>query len=53
MVETFTATLQQSPAPGGWTSVVRPGSAGRSGTRGLVEVHLLERVARRGAASAS
>ena len=53
MDETFTATLQQSPAPGGWTCVVWPGSAGRFGTRGLVGVHLLEQVARRGAASAS
>ena len=34
----FTATLQKSPAKGGWTYVVMPGSADRSGTRGLVKV---------------
>lgn len=34
----FTATLQRSPAKGGWTYVVMPGSAGYFGTRGLVTV---------------
>ena len=36
--ERFTATLQKSPAKGGWTYVVMPGSAERFGTRGLVKV---------------
>ena len=35
---TFTATLQRSPARGGWTYVVLPGSAELLGTRGLVKV---------------
>jgi hypothetical protein len=35
---TFTATLEQSPAKGGWTYVVWPGSAEFFGTRGLVKV---------------
>lgn len=35
---TFTATLQRSDAPGGWTYVVMPGSAELFGTRGRVEV---------------
>ena len=35
---TFTAVLQKSPNPGGWTYVVMPGSAGFFGTRGLVKV---------------
>ena len=34
----FTATLQKSPAPGGWTYVVMDGSADFFGTRGLVKV---------------
>jgi hypothetical protein len=35
---TFTATLQKSPAKGGWTYVVMPGSAQLFGTRGLVKI---------------
>lgn len=38
MDERFTATLQTSPAKGGWTYVVWPGSAEFFGTRGLVKV---------------
>ena len=38
MDETFTAPLQKSPAKGGWTYVVMPGSAEFFGTRGRVEV---------------
>ena len=34
----FTATLQKSPAEGGWTYVVMDGSAEYFGTRGLVKV---------------
>ena len=36
--KTFTATLQRSPAKGGWTYVVMPGSAQYFDTRGLVKV---------------
>lgn len=35
---TFTATLVRSPAKGGWTYVVLPGSAELLGTRGRVRV---------------
>lgn len=34
----FTATLEKSPAKGGWTYVVMPGSAEFFRTRGLVKV---------------
>jgi len=34
----FEATLERSPAPGGWTYVVWEGSAAFFGTRGLVKV---------------
>lgn len=34
----FTAVLQKSPNPGGWTYVVMHGSAEFFGTRGLVRV---------------
>ena len=34
----FRARLQKSPAKGGWTYVVMPGSAELFGTRGLVKV---------------
>jgi hypothetical protein len=35
---TFTETLQRSPAEGGWTYVVWPGSAEYFGTKGLVKI---------------
>jgi hypothetical protein len=35
---TFTAVLERSPAEGGWTYVVMPGSADFFGTRGRVHV---------------
>lgn len=35
---TLSAELVRSPANGGWTYVVMPGSAGFFGTRGLVKV---------------
>ena len=35
----FTATVQLSPNPGGWTYVQMSGSAEFFGTRGLVKVH--------------
>ena len=36
--KTFTAVLQKSPAKGGWTYIVMPGSAQYFNTRGLVKV---------------
>ena len=38
MEERFTATLQRSPAKGGWTYLVMHGSAAVFGTRELVKV---------------
>jgi hypothetical protein len=37
-IASFSAILQKSPNPGGWTYVVWPGSAAFFGTRGLVKV---------------
>jgi hypothetical protein len=36
--KSFSAALQGSPNPGGWTYLVMPGSADFFGTRGLVRV---------------
>jgi hypothetical protein len=38
MVTQFSAALVKSPAPGGWTYVVMPGSVTFFGTRGRVKV---------------
>ena len=38
MVTQFSAALVRSPAQGGWTYVVMPGSASFFGTRGRVKV---------------
>jgi hypothetical protein len=38
LTKEFTATLEKSPAKGGWTYVCMPGSAAYFGTRGLVKV---------------
>jgi Domain of unknown function (DUF1905) len=38
MKKQFNAKLQKSPAKGGWTYVVMPGSAEFFGTKGLVKV---------------
>ena len=38
MNKQFTAKLRKSPAKGGWTYVVMPGSAKFLGTKGLVKI---------------
>ena len=38
MNKRFTATMQKSPAKGGWTYVLMPGSAAFFGTKGLVKI---------------
>jgi Domain of unknown function (DUF1905) len=38
MEKAFTATMQKSPATGGWTYVIWPESASYFGTKGLVKV---------------
>jgi hypothetical protein len=38
LTKRFTARLQKSPAKGGWTYVIMPGSAKFFGTRGLVKI---------------
>jgi hypothetical protein len=38
VIKQFTAKLQKSPAKGGWTYVVMPGSAKFFGTKGLVKI---------------